>query len=409
MDEQFNKYSDAEAHRVARLIAGFIRGTLSNKERDELDEWICASDENMQLFEKLTDEKNVESAMRWMQGVDTEKALEESKKNIKFNKQKPRKIWKRVLHYAVAASLIIAIGILWIKPFSNKGNGTVIADKNDLAPGGNKAVLTLADKRKIILDTSGNGTIASQGTIDIKKSEGLIEYVQTNSNTNEVLYNSVTTPAGGQYKLTLSDGTKVWLNALSSIKYPVSFNENERVVSIEGEVYFEVATSLTSPGLKTAPSKGGWPFKVKVNNMTVEVLGTHFNINAYADEPFIRTTLEEGSVRVSMVAGQSSILKPGEQAKIGHEGTIEIGKINTDEVLAWKNGKFWFEHATIEDIMRQVSRWYDADIHYQAKPNDHFNAIDVSRDVPVSKLLAVLELTKRVHFKIEEKKITVMN
>jgi ferric-dicitrate binding protein FerR (iron transport regulator) len=389
------KYSDAEAHRIAQLIAGYLRGTISKREHEELDNWIAASDENMQLFERLTDEKNLEEAAKWIENVDTEKALEEKKQQIEFNKPPVRKMWLRILPYAVAASVIIVLGLLFFQPSESNGTNGKTVVINDINPGGNKAVLQLADGRKIILDSAANGVLATEGNIPVSKIEGQLIYTKDKAASSEIIYNAVTTPKGGQYKLTLSDGTKVWLNAASSIQYPVSFSSNERTVSIKGEAYFEVEKNKEKP------------FKVKVNDMMVEVLGTQFNINAYSDEPAIRTTLAEGSIKVSILNGESSTLKPGQQAQLTSEGVLKTVDANIEEILAWKDGKFSFDGTQIEHIMRQITRWYDAEVIYELKPTDHFTALDVPRDVPVSKLLYFLEKTGRVHFKIENNKIIV--
>ncbi len=395
MKEYFPNYGEQEAYRIARLIAGFLRGTLSRTEHLELDDWVAASDENMQLFERLTDEKNLAEATKWMESVETEKALQEKKKNIVFNRPATGKLWLRFIPYAVAASVIIVVGLIIFKPFSgNKpdNSNSVTTSTNDILPGGNKAVLTLANGEKVILDSTADGSLTMQGNTTITKSDGQLRYVNT-TGTDEPLYNTISTPNGGQYKLTLSDGSKVWLNAASSIYYPVAFAVNERIVTITGEAYFEIAKDAAKP------------FKVKVNDAVVEVLGTHFNVNAYTNEPVIRTTLAEGSVKVSTKTTKV-ILAPGQEAQLNQQGEIKTTAANLEETLAWKDGQFLFKDAPIENIMRQVERWYDADVVYENKPADHFN-VELSRNVPVSKMLRFLELTNRVHFKIENKKIVV--
>ena len=197
----------------------------------------------------------------------------------------------------------------------------------------------------------------------------------------------------GQYKLVLPDGTKVWLNAESSIRYPVSFSADERKVFVTGETYFEVAKDKTKP------------FRVVANDMTVEALGTKFNINAYTNEPFVTTTLVEGSVLVSK-GKTDNILKPGQQSKLSATD-FAIAEVNVNDIIAWKDNQFIFPNMTLDMIMRQVERWYDAEVVFESHPTDHFN-IEISRDEPLSKLLHKLELTKRVNFKIENNKVIVM-
>jgi ferric-dicitrate binding protein FerR (iron transport regulator) len=402
MSRGFDKYSNEEAYRVAYLIAGYIRGTLSTTEHNELDEWVAANDENMQLFERLTDEKNIEEAAKWIEGRKTNEALQGAKKKISFSKPGARVIWLRFLPYAVAASLIIVAALIFLKPFkgNNRDEIVSVSTNQDIAPGGNKAILVLANGNKVILDSAINGVLAKEGNTNITSDEGQVQYERKNAGTDQTLYNTITTPRGGQYSVTLSDGSKVWLNAGSSIYFPVVFGDKERTVTITGEAYFEIAPLYNKASQKI-------PFKVDIAGRgIVEVLGTHFNINAYNDEPVIRVTLAEGSVKV-IKENTSVIIKPGQEAQINEQGDIKTLAVNLEESLAWKEGKFLFNDAPIENIMRQVVRWYDAEIVYENRSSDHFNA-DVSRDVPVSKLLHILELTNRVHFKIENKKIVVL-
>jgi len=388
-----DKYNDAEAHRIARLIAGYVRGTLSKKEHDELDEWITVSDENMQLFERLTDEKNLEEVTKLMESVDTERALQEKKKQIVFNKPPVRKMWLRVLPYVAAASLIIIIGLFIFKPFNNKNTPSeVISNIPDILPGSDKATLTLEDGRVIKLGDIVNDT-SINNQAKVMQKQGEVVYTNQTIN-NPMAYHTLNVPRKGQYKLVLPDGTKVWINAESSIRYPLSFDGKERKVYVTGETYFEVAKDKTKP------------FRVVIDGIVVEALGTAFNINAYSNEPFVSTTLVEGSVLVSKNE-TDNVLKPGQQAKIS--GTdFTIADVDPNTVIAWKDNQFRFTNAPLDVIMRQIERWYDAEIVYEKMPSDHFNA-DIPRDVPVSKLLYYLEKTNRVHFKIEDKKIIVKN
>jgi transmembrane sensor len=388
-----DKYNDAEAQRIARLVAGYVRGTLTKKEHDELDDWVAANDENMELFERLTDEKNLEQVSKWMETLETEKALKEKKAQINFTKPSGRKMWLRFLPYAAAASVIIIAGLLLFKPFDKKNtkSGT-ISNLPDILPGSEKATLTFEDGRIIKLDDIVNDTSIND-QIKVLQKQGEVVYTNQTNN-NPMAYHTLNVPRKGQYKLVLPDGTKVWINAESSIRYPVSFDGNERKVFVTGETYFEVAKDKTKP------------FRVIIKDITVEALGTAFNINAYANEPFFSTTLIEGSVLVSN-GKTENVIKPGQQAKIS--GTnFTIADVEYDAVVAWKNNQFKFINATLDVIMRQIERWYDAEVVYENMPSDHFNA-DIPRDVPVSKLLYFLEKTNRVHFKIEDKKIIVRN
>ncbi|MGV3509862.1 MAG: FecR family protein, partial [Sphingobacteriaceae bacterium] len=229
----------------------------------------------------------------------------------------------------------------------------------------------------------------------IKSDNGQLQYLSLNSdNKQEVLYNTLSIPRGGQYKVVLPDGTQVWLNAASSLKYPTAFNGNERVVQLEGEAYFEVAKNAAQP------------FRVEVKDVKVTVLGTHFNINGYTDEAHIKTTLLEGSVKISKGPVQQ-LLHPGEQAITGKSSTIEVVKANSDEVLAWKNGYFNFHRSNLQEVMRQLSRWYDVDIKYEGKVPDREFGGEISRNSKASEVLKILELSD-VHFRIEGEHIIVM-
>jgi len=282
------------------------------------------------------------------------------------------------------------------------------------APKGAKATLTLSGGQQIILDSAGSGQLAVQGNTRIQKlKNGQLAYAAAANNPNEILYNTLSTTKGGQTMVVLSDGTKVWLNALSSLKYPTAFGK-ERIVALDGEAYFEVSGDKSKP------------FKVNIRDKgEVVVLGTHFNINAYRDEPTINTTLLEGSVRVSSgtvstggavsggsqagsaVAVSSTTIKPGQQVRQKDDQLIVSNNVNIEDVMAWKNGYFSFDGASTEEIMRQVSRWYDVSIVYEGNTKDERFAGSMPRSANASRLLEVLSLTKTVQFVIADKTITV--
>lgn len=266
--------------------------------------------------------------------------------------------------------------------------------KTKIIPGSNKAILTLQDGSTIVLDDAKNGTVAKQGNATvIKTANGQLVYSGAQSVPGKVMYNTMSTPRGGQYQLTLPDGTGVWLNSASSITYPTAFVGTERKVTITGEAYFEVAKDKTRP------------FHLKAGNQNIEVLGTHFNVMAYADEEAIKTTLVEGSVKVSQ-NGSSNILKPGEQS-VNKDGDFDIGPAALDEALAWKNGYFKFNRIGLKAIMRQLSRWYDVEIVYQGRIKDDEFVGTIGRSENIMQALHLLELTN-VHFKIKDKTIIVL-
>ncbi|WDF56713.1 FecR family protein [Mucilaginibacter sp. KACC 22063] len=304
------------------------------------------------------------------------------------------KIWKQL---SIAASILIvfAAGLIYIlKKHSNQHVAKTIAQPK-LMPGGNKAVLTLANGKSIILNSAQNGTLATQGNMAVKKvSDGTISYAanQAVPTSATEIYNTATTPRGGLFQFILADGTKVWLNSASSIRFPVAFNGNQRRIELTGEAYFEVTHD---------PKK---PFIVECNGQEVQDLGTHFNINAYSDEEAINTTLLEGSVKIT-AANTSTIISPGQQAKF-RNGKVEVTSVNTDDAVAWKNGLFNFNDNTIQEVMRQLARWYDVQVKYEGQlPPRHFSG-EISRNVEASQILDILSF-KKVHYRIEGKCIII--
>ncbi|MND48931.1 fec operon regulator FecR [compost metagenome] len=313
----------------------------------------------------------------------------------------------------VAATIIILLGIgfgIYRYQHTREINNTISVQAVDIAPGGNKATLTLADGRKINLNEAVNGTLAEQAGIKITKTEdGMLVYSVNKQDVNNaqltVEHNIIQTPKGGQYQVNLSDGTKVWLNAASSIRYPNLFKGKERKVEITGEAYFEVAKNAKMP------------FKVLVNNQSeVEVLGTHFNINGYLDEETVRTTLIEGSVRVSSLSPtikshQTTILKPGQQSQINKvSGDINVAPADIEEAVAWKNGDFIFKKQPLTQILKAISRWYSVEIEYETNQlsQQTFSGV-ISRSKNLSAVLEILESTDQISFKIEGNKIKVKN
>ncbi len=393
-----NKYeADQEAMRIARLIAGFMKQTLTPAENQELDDWINESDDNMELFDKLTDENTITEPAVWPAHLNKDERMAWLKQQIHLEKPR-KKIPTRFLTIAIAASFILIASILVFKFIVNDKGITETANEvaavTDLAPATNQAVLQLSNGTSIMLGTRSDSAFTEQNGTQINLTGNKIVYnADTNAGT-ELLYNVISTPRKGFYKLVLADGTGVWLNAASSIRYPASFIGNQRQVEVTGEVYFEVARNESLPFIVKTP-----------NGASVKVLGTHFNVNAYSDEPTLKITLAEGSVLITK-QNQEQLLKPGQQALIAGNANIKTKKVDLEEALAWKNNGFYFKNAPIEAIMRQVARWYDVEVVYEGKVNQQFNAT-IPRNVPVSKLLKLLEMTNDVHFIITNKTIIV--
>nr|WP_253906562.1 FecR family protein [Chitinophaga sp. SYP-B3965] len=291
---------------------------------------------------------------------------------------------RRIFQFAAAAAVlgIIATGLYFWNENKIKSATEATYVKNDVAPGSNKAVLILGDGSQVTLDSTGNQTLR-QGSIAIHQQGGQLQY-DTQGEETSITYNTLTTPRGGQFQIILPDGTKVWLNAASSLRYPTTFTGGERKVEITGEAYFEVAKNAAMP------------FRVKMNdNATVEVLGTHFNINAYADESAIRATLLEGRIKVMDV-----VLNPGEQAQITADVKV-LHQVDTSAVMAWRYGLFNFEGQNLKEVMRQLSRWYDIDVIYEGTVPDIVFGGKMLRNINLSQLLKILE-DAEVHFSLEE-------
>ncbi|MGO4294345.1 FecR family protein [Chitinophaga sp. RAB17] len=378
--------------RLRYLLSQYANKKLTAGEQSELSDFLNGADNQTQL------ELLIEEA--WIQSGDNE----EIPFSLPQLTQEPVQTsiqpvyWQRWA--AAVLLLIVAAGAWMLATRDRKGDKSSRAltedTKKDVAPGGNKAMLTLANGHEIALDSSMKGTLAQQGNVHLQASPGLLKYDPGNSSTNSgVAYNVLRTPKGGQYRLELPDGSRVWLNAASSLKFPTAFVGKERRVELSGEAYFEVAKNA------------GQPFFVSVNKANIAVLGTSFNVMAYADEAEIKTTLLDGAVKVSR-DDASSLLKPGEQSLLEPNGKMHvIEKADIDLAIAWKNGVTSFKSADIKTIMRQVERWYDVEVVYSdAIPVRSFTG-DIPRDANLSELLRLLEISK-IHFKMENRKLIVM-
>lgn len=299
--------------------------------------------------------------------------------------------------WAAAAAILILFAAgawRWLQQREKPQQITETKVLHDALPGKNGAILTLGNGRKLVLDSLGNGVIATQGNTDVKLKDGQLRYDKNNEKPDDTLvtvtYNTMTTPKGRQYQLVLPDGTKVWLNAASSLTYPTVFTGNERKVDITGEAYFEVTKNALMP------------FKVRINDATeVEVLGTHFNVNAYTDEASISATLLEGSVRITS-HHQEQTLRPGQQAQVKPDGSaVQLVKdADTAQVMAWKNGLFSFTRADLQTVMRQLARWYNVEVVYAGEPEKRAFTGAIDRGLTLNEVLKGLTKT-RVNYTIE--------
>jgi len=340
-----------------------------------------------------------------LSGADTDDAAGRRilKKLNKSTRVKVSKFRFRGKWVAAAAMLLLFISAVLLLNKNSispaKTSLQTATQHNQIKPGLNQATLTLADGKTIALNDVKVGAVLKHGNISIKKQKnGLMQFALATVNpaAQAVEFNTVSTPAGGQYQVVLPDGSKVWLNSSSSLKFPTVFTGGERRVELSGEGYFEVAKNRELP------------FKVKFNNQEVEVLGTHFNIMAYKEDEASRTTLLEGSVRISK-SGVKKILVPGDQALVtGIGSNMDIQQVNTEAVVAWKNGMFIFNNENIKTIMTQLARWYNIDVVYQGSIKDKEYGIRMARSKSLAEILKNIELTGTIHFKTEGRRVTVM-
>lgn len=384
---------------LAALINKYLAEDLSREEAEQLLDSLSDGETREQWEASLTALLHNKAA----HGLSDPDRMQAAFRSIMENKRaKEIPVYKKWWRAAAAVLFIGLAGGTAFLLYNQQAvpPATAVNSKpmHNVVPGGNKAVLTLGDGSQITLDSAGSGAIASQGNMQvIKLSGGQLAYNAVNGpkDARIVSYNTLSTPRGGQFQIILPDGTKVWLNAASSLRYPTTFAGTEREVQLIGEAYFEVA------------KMNGMPFSVKVKDMEVQVLGTHFNVMAYQDETSIRTTLLEGAVRISHDA-QLTSLHPGQQAQLRSTGEMKVlDDVDVEGIVAWKNGYFQFNRESLAGIMRQVSRWYDADIEYEGKvPQRQFGG-KIARNSSIDEVLKILELSN-VHFRIEGKKITIL-
>jgi len=379
------------SRQLNRLLSKYLSGKASPEEKEKIENW----------YESVKEPDLSQDSPEFQQaGADMYRKIQ-----AEFRKKAAivplyKRTWPRV---AAAASVILLVAA-WLH-FSTTPTQTLVSSQpskpsvnHDFAPpAACQAILMLSDGRVINVDSTGKGTIALQGHIRVeKKADGHLAY--TGVSGSETGYNTLVVPRGSKpVSVVLSDGTRVWLNVASSITYPTAFHGKERSVTIDGEAYFEVASD---------PSM---PFRVrkkKQDDVQIQVLGTHFNVNAYDDEPTMKVTLFEGAVVVGK-GKRTQLLKPGQQAVVDASDLQASDSADLPEVMAWKDGRFYFDGTNIRSIMRQVEKWYNVDVSYAA-PIPYSFVAKISRDVNVSELLHILEATNLVHFRMEGNKIIVL-
>jgi transmembrane sensor len=384
-----------------QLLDDYRNGKMNAEQRAAFEQLLHSMESEQALQQHL-----YESLLQ-VEPVVAEETQEYLFERIKENyiKEKPagrvyflRNPW---LRYAAAIIIIAGLAVYFWKNEPKKEAHTAVVSKQvrtDVEPGRDGAILTLADGRQLVLDSLGNGIIATQNGAKVVLNNGALSYDQNGDAAASIIYNTMHTPKGRQFQLVLPDGTKVWLNAASSITYPTVFTGNERRIEIKGEAYLEVMKNAQMPFIVTIP-RGG----------EVKVLGTHFNINAYDDEDAIRTTLLEGSVSVKSAAESFVFLKPGEQAvmsRVNSPLTIHHSP-NLEQVMAWKNGLFNFNGYDIKAVMREIGRWYDLDIVYEAEPEPEEVMGELQRNLSLSQVMKILQKI-HVKYRIEGRQLIVM-
>lgn len=387
------------AFRKAELISKYLSGDLSPGEQEEFRQWLDADAANGKLLAELENEEQLDRDLRFLSDVNSKAAWENVGSRINNPVPEPR--LPVYLGYWKYAAAVLIFGLLSYAVFDAAYNpkGSVVVTEakqavgNDVLPGGDKATLTLADGSVVSLEEMENGTVREENGIRVSKKDGQIVYeLMKQGNNTAVTYNTITTPVGGQYSIVLPDGSRVWLNSASSLHFPTAFTGQNRDVELTGEGYFEVAENEKMP------------FMVQAGKTNVSVLGTHFNLMAYANEGVTKTTLLEGSVKVGNGSSSRTIV-PGEQALTGEN--VQVRTVDTEEAVAWKNGYFQFENEDLRTIMRQLKRWYNVDVdNEQQIPDKHFTAV-ISRNTNLAQVLRMLEMSGELEFKIEGNRITI--
>jgi len=379
---------NSNKERLQDLAHKWLNGTLLENEQTEFDQWFIKEEEEVIEIPSIIAKSDLEHR---------ELILSRIYEQIK--REEPKKIYSRIwIKMAAAAAIVLILsGGIYKIYFSAKPVETQTAGLTDIKPGGNNAVLTLSNGNKIVLNNAANGKIAMEGgSIITKTKDGNVVYTTTDQAGNMAGLNTISTPKGGQYEVVLPDQSRIWLNAGSSITFPTNFKRGIREVSITGEVYFEITKNKNKP------------FRVVSNDQVTEVLGTHFNINAYSNESQITTTLLEGAVRIKK-KGQSVVLKPGQQAMVAtnDQDNIHItDNPDAQDAVAWTHGKFQFENADIPTVMRQLERWYNVEVTFAGKiPDEKFNGT-LSRNIKISDALILIGYT-HINYTIEGRKIII--
>ena len=383
-----------KTEQITRLLIAEKQRSLTSEERRILDNWLQESTANRELYESLKDDTKVTASLNELSSFNSDKAF---RRFTRATRKQSRRILKTALR--VAAVLIpFLFGIYFL--FLNDKPQVVdpVVSESLIQPGSSKAILQLADGTLIDLEKEETMIATENGAvINNDKKEVVYQSGSVKASSRKVEYNSIEIPRGGEYQLVLSDGTKVWLNSETSIRFPVVFSGETRELQLTGEAYFEVAENKALP------------FIVHTGEMDIHVTGTSFNVRAYNDENSMAATLVNGEVVVTQKQSDEIFrLKPGQQAVVSELGT-QVGEVNVEQYTAWKNGRIYFENNSLEEILSNLARWYDVEIDYASEDlKDLRFSVDMARYTEFNQVFGILELTKKVKFKIENNKVTVV-
>jgi len=397
-----NKTNTGKSFRAAYLINRYLQGNITAPETEELETWLNSSEQNRQLFEDLRSAEAVEAQLQQFKNTDSEEGWQrlQHKINRRNNSQQAKKNWQ-IWWRSVAALLVLSI-IAWqvLNYVVKKTEDKVILTSqygDDVLPGTKRAELILSNGTTVALDNNTDSSFTENGSAVQRKANGAIIY-SNRLVSNEAAWNTIRIPNGGEYMVVLEDGTKVWLNAASSLRYPVRFSGNERRVELMGgEAYFEIAKNKEKP------------FIVVAATMEIQAVGTAFNVNSYANaDGFTTTTLTNGLVKINAL-GKTTPLLPGEQMSANHL-VVQVAKADTGLTTAWKNGLFMFKNTDLQAVMEQLARWYDLELVYAPgfKKRKFFTG-EIKRQVQLSKILQMMEMTGIARFTVSGNKVTILS
>lgn len=390
---------------VARLIVAFLEGRLTFKESERLNQWVESNEGHRELWTNLTNSEYLETHLKIWKSEEPDKGWDELLEKIEGSRLNEKKRYRVVLKYAAVVAGLVMVGWAMFffqsrqKSVELSERGTIMKNlDNEIMPGEKIAKLVLGDGRVINLSEQMNEDIIEDDGTKLYNDNSLLHYTATKSSTNVAVFNTLKVPRGGEYMVTLSDGTKVWLNAESSLKYPVHFDGKERKVTLIGEGYFEVAKDRRRP------------FKVEAGSLHVEVLGTKFNVSAYPGDLQKSVSLVEGSVQIEDTKHHKDVLlRPGFAAALDEgKSSLKIDKTNIEAALGWKNSMFIFDNESLGSIMKKLSRWYNVTVLFENGVDNKFHFTGrIERYESINAILNLIELTKKVSFRIEGREVRV--